>query len=151
MTAGLRKVVDVISTLQRHLQSVHNLVMYNCRLEWWQAAKRTWLSSFSPRGVTASRTFNKKEADLVLRSGGNERVVAVRTYLRSANCHHHVFHSRDSPDSSPLSHSVLPVLFLPYLSFISLYPLYLFMTVALSPDIILCGWLGLQLKHQLTN
>ena len=25
-----------------------------------------------------------------------------------------VFHSRNSPDSSPLSHSVLPILFLPY-------------------------------------
>ena len=25
-----------------------------------------------------------------------------------------VFHSKDSPDNSPLSHSVLPVLFLPY-------------------------------------
>ena len=25
-----------------------------------------------------------------------------------------VFHSRNSPDNSPLSHSVLPVLFLPY-------------------------------------
>ena len=35
-----------------------------------------------------------------------------------------VFHSIKSPDNSPLSHSVLPVLFLPYWSFqlyISLY------------------------------
>ena len=35
-----------------------------------------------------------------------------------------VFHSINSPDNSPLSHSVLPVLFVPYLSFqlyISLY------------------------------
>ena len=35
-----------------------------------------------------------------------------------------VFHSLNSPDNSPLSHSVLPVLFLPYWSFqlqISLY------------------------------
>ena len=28
-----------------------------------------------------------------------------------------VFHSRNSPDHSPLSHSLLPVLFLPYWSF----------------------------------
>ena len=28
-----------------------------------------------------------------------------------------VFHSINSPDNSPLSHSVLPVLFLPYCSF----------------------------------
>ena len=28
-----------------------------------------------------------------------------------------VFHSIDSPDNSPLSHSVLPALFLPYWSF----------------------------------
>ena len=28
-----------------------------------------------------------------------------------------VFHSMNSPDNSPLSHSVLPVLFLPYWSF----------------------------------
>ena len=28
-----------------------------------------------------------------------------------------VFHSVNSPDNSPLSHSVLPVLFLPYRSF----------------------------------
>ena len=32
-----------------------------------------------------------------------------------------VFHSINSPDNSSLSHSVLPVLFLPYWSFISLY------------------------------
>ena len=56
-----------------------------------------------------------------------------------------VFHSTNSPDNSPLSHSVLPVLFLPYWSF-QLY--YLFMKVSLSPDIILCGRLGLM--HQLT-
>ena len=55
------------------------------------------------------------------------------------------FHSINSPDNSPLSPSVLPVLFLPYWSF----QLYVFMKVSLSPDIILCGWLGL--KHQLTN
>ena len=57
-----------------------------------------------------------------------------------------VFHSINSPDNSPLSHSVLPVLFLPYWSFqlyISLW------YVSFNPDIIICGWLGL--KHQLTN
>ena len=42
------------------------------------------------------------------------------------------------------SHSVLPVLFLPYWSYISL-----FMKVSFSPDIIPCGWLGS--KHQLAN
>ena len=46
-----------------------------------------------------------------------------------------VFHSINSPDNSPLSHSILLVLFLPYRSF----QLYLFMKVSLSPDIILCG------------
>ena len=57
-----------------------------------------------------------------------------------------VFHFIKSPDNSLLSHSVLPVLFLPAWSFqlyISLWK------VSFSPDIILCGWLGL--KHQLTN
>ena len=48
-----------------------------------------------------------------------------------------VFHSINSPDNSPLSHSVLPVLFLPYWSF-QLY-IYLFMKVSLSPDIIIRG------------
>ena len=58
-----------------------------------------------------------------------------------------VFHSINSPDNSPLSHSVLPILILPYW-FRQLYK-DLFMKVSLSPDVILCGWLGL--KHQLTN
>ena len=48
-----------------------------------------------------------------------------------------VFHSINFPDNSPLSHSVLPVLFLSYSSF-QLY-IYIFMKVSLSPDIILCG------------
>ena len=52
-----------------------------------------------------------------------------------------VFHSMNSPDNSPLSHSVL-------LSLISalliLSTVYLFMTVSLSPDIILCGLTGLK-------
>ena len=52
-----------------------------------------------------------------------------------------VFHSINSPDNSPLFRSVLPVLFLPYWSF-QLY-ISLFMKVSLIPDIILCGWLGL--------
>ena len=56
-----------------------------------------------------------------------------------------VFYFINSPDNSPLSHSVLPVLFLPFWSF----QLYLFMKVSFSPDIILCCWLGL--KHQIRN
>ena len=48
-----------------------------------------------------------------------------------------VFHSIHSPDNSPLSHSVLPVVSLPYWSFL-LY-ISLFMKVSLCPDIILCG------------
>ena len=44
-----------------------------------------------------------------------------------------VFHSINSPDTSPLPHSVLPVLFLPYWSFL----LHLFMKVSFSPDIII--------------
>ena len=47
-----------------------------------------------------------------------------------------VFHSINYPDNSPLSHSVLVVLFLPYL-FLS--TISLFMKVSFSPDIILCG------------
>ena len=43
-----------------------------------------------------------------------------------------VFHSINSPDNSPLSHSILPVSFLPYWSF----QLYISDE---SPDIILCG------------
>ena len=47
-----------------------------------------------------------------------------------------VFHSINSPDTSPLSHSVLPVSFLPYWSF----QLYIsFMKISLGSDIILCG------------
>ena len=57
-----------------------------------------------------------------------------------------VFHSINSPDNSPLSHSVLPVSFPPCWSFSTTY---LFMKVSLSHDIILCSWLGL--KHQLTS
>ena len=57
-----------------------------------------------------------------------------------------VFHSINSPNNSPLSHSVLRVLILPYWSF---YLYTFFMKVSLSPDIILCGSLGL--KHRLTN
>ena len=48
----------------------------------------------------------------------------------------------NSHNKSLLSHSVLPMLFLPYWSF----QLYIFfMKVSFSPDIMLCGWLGL--KH----
>ena len=53
------------------------------------------------------------------------------------------FHSLIFPGITPLSHSVLLVLFLPYWSF----QRYMFLCV--SPDVILCGWLGL--KHQLSN
>ena len=56
-----------------------------------------------------------------------------------------VFHSINSPDNSPLSHSVLPVLSLPYWSF---QPR-LFMKVSFSPDVIPSGRRGS--KHQLTN
>ena len=47
-----------------------------------------------------------------------------------------VFHSISSPDNSPFSNSVLPVLFLPYWSFFNYIS---FMEVSLSPDMILCG------------
>ena len=46
-----------------------------------------------------------------------------------------VFHSINSPDNSPFSHSVHPVSFLPYWSF----QLSISMKVSLSTDIILCG------------
>ena len=47
------------------------------------------------------------------------------------------FHSINSPDNFPLSHSVLPVFFLPYWSF-QLY-IYLFMNVSLNSDLIISG------------
>ena len=57
-----------------------------------------------------------------------------------------VFHSMNFPSNSPRSHSVLPVLFLPYWSF----QLYISLKKSLpQPWYNLCGWLGL--KHQLTN
>ena len=46
-----------------------------------------------------------------------------------------VFHLVNSPDNPPLSHSVLPVLFLPY----GPSTTYLFMKVSFSPDVIHCG------------
>ena len=46
-----------------------------------------------------------------------------------------VFHSMNSPNNSQLSHSVLPVLFLPYWSI----QIFFFMKVSFSPDIILYG------------
>ena len=57
-----------------------------------------------------------------------------------------VFQPINSPDKSPVSRSVLPVLFLPNWSF---QLQYLFLKVSFSPNVILCGWLGL--KHQLTK
>ena len=46
-----------------------------------------------------------------------------------------VFHSINSPDNSPLSKSVLPVLFL---ALLVLSTVYLFVKVSLSPDTIFC-------------
>ena len=48
-----------------------------------------------------------------------------------------VFHSINSSDNSPLSHSVLPVLF--HFALLVLSTMYLFTKVCFSPDIILCG------------
>ena len=53
-----------------------------------------------------------------------------------------VFQSINSPDTSPLCHFSSGLILV-------LSTIYLFMTVFLSRDIIICGWLGL--KHQLTN
>ena len=56
------------------------------------------------------------------------------------------FYSINCSNNYSLSHSVLLFLFLPYWSF----HLYVsIINVSLSPDVILCGWLGL--KHQVTN
>ena len=57
-----------------------------------------------------------------------------------------VFHSTNSPDNSPLSHSVLPGLIY---ALLVLSTMYLFMKVSFSPDVIFCGRQGL--KHQLTH
>ena len=46
-----------------------------------------------------------------------------------------VFHSISSPDISPLSNSVLPVISV----LLVLSTAYIFMKVSISPDIILCG------------
>ena len=62
--------------------------------------------------------------------------VAISTAFRSIN----------SPDNSPLSHSVLPVLYLPHWS-CQLY--IILMNVSFSPDRIPCSWPGL--KRQLTK
>ena len=61
-------------------------------------------------------------------------LVSVSVFLALST----VFHSANSPNNSPLFHSVIPV-----------FQIYLFMKISFSADIILCGWLGL--KHQLTN
>ena len=58
-----------------------------------------------------------------------------------------VFYSMNSPDNSPFSHSVVPVLSLPY--YWSFWAIHLFMKVSVSPDIIPSGWLGSE--HQLAN
>ena len=57
-----------------------------------------------------------------------------------------VFHSINSPDNSPLSYFVPPGLIS---ALLVLSIIYLFMKISFSPDIFLCGWLGL--RHQLTN
>ena len=54
-----------------------------------------------------------------------------------------VFHSINYPDNSLLSYSVLVS------ALLVLSTVHLFMKVSVSPDIILCGWLGL--KHKLIN
>ena len=62
---------------------------------------------------------------------------SVRVSLSLSMALSTVFYSINSPHNSPLSHSVLPVLILPYCSF--QLSNYLFRKVSLSPDIILCG------------
>ena len=69
-------------------------------------------------------------------------LVSISAFMVLSN----IFHSIHSPDKSPFSHSVLPVLFLPCWPFSTVY---LFMKVSFSPYKILYGWLGL--KHQLAN
>ena len=56
-----------------------------------------------------------------------------------------VFHSMNSPDNSPLSHCSSGLIS----ALLVLSTIYLFTKVFLSPDIILCGCMGL--KHQLTS
>ena len=56
-----------------------------------------------------------------------------------------VFLSINFPDNSLLSHCSYGLIS----ALLVLSIIYLFMKASLSPDIILCGWLGL--KHQLTN
>ena len=61
-------------------------------------------------------------------------LVSVSVFMALSTVY--VFHFIGSLDNSPLSHSVLSVLFLPYWSF----QLYIsLMKVPLSPDIILCA------------
>ena len=70
-------------------------------------------------------------------------VYSVLASISVFMAHSTVFHSVDSPDNFPFSDSVLPVLSLPYWSFL---PVYLFMKVSFSPDIIIPGGsMGLKL------
>ena len=55
-----------------------------------------------------------------------------------------VFHSINSPDNSPFSHSVLPVSFMPYWSFQLYIYMYVFMRVSLSPDVFFLWLTGLK-------
>ena len=61
----------------------------------------------------------------------NSVLVSVSVFMTLST----VFHSMNSPNNSPLSHSVLPVLCLPYWSF----ELHICMKVSFRPDVILCG------------
>ena len=85
-----------------------------------------WVPAGSPLrgGDVAAYVFNISQPSLPTPFYSVLVTVSVFMALLTA------FHSINSPDKSLLSHSVLPVSFLPYWSF---------MKVSLSPDIILCG------------
>ena len=63
----------------------------------------------------------------------NSFLVSVSVFMALSTA----FHSINSPDNSPFSHSVLPVLSLPYW-FFQIY-ISLFVKVSFSPDTILSG------------
>ena len=94
------------------------------------ARRRVPTGSPSRGGDVAVYVFDINEASLPTQC--HSVLVSISDLMALST----VFHSINSPDNSPLSHSVLLVLVLPY------WPFQLrvsFMKVSLSPDIIPCG------------
>ena len=96
-----------------------------------QALCRVPAGSPSRGGDVVVYVFNINQPSLP--TPFNSVLVSVSVLLALST----VFHSINSPDNSPLSHSVVLRSYLSALLVLS--TLYLFMKVSLSPDMILCG------------